>query len=81
MIQGSNTKFHFTDNLGAWRHNTEMPKEAHITASPETKSNVGAFEGVTPLLRVADLAASVAYYVRSLGFNLNWKCPLRHCRR
>jgi len=29
--------------------------------------------GVTPILRVADLDASVAYYVERLGFGLQWR--------
>src|SRR4051812_35701479 len=29
--------------------------------------------GVTPILRVADLDASVAYYVDRLGFTLQWR--------
>jgi catechol 2,3-dioxygenase-like lactoylglutathione lyase family enzyme len=33
------------------------------------------FEGVTPILRVKDLAASVAYYVGVLGFKLDWQDP------
>ena len=30
------------------------------------------FEGATPILRVADFDASVAYYVDALGFQLDW---------
>jgi len=30
------------------------------------------FEGATPILRVADFDASVAYYVNALGFHLDW---------
>ena len=30
------------------------------------------FEGATPILRVADFDASVAYYVNALGFSLAW---------
>ncbi|HTR03994.1 MAG TPA: glyoxalase superfamily protein [Thermoanaerobaculia bacterium] len=33
------------------------------------------FEGVTPILRVRDLAASVAHYVGVLGFRLDWEGP------
>ena len=29
--------------------------------------------GVTPILRVADLDASIAYYVERLGFTLQWR--------
>jgi len=31
------------------------------------------FGRVTPILRVADLAASVDYYTHALGFTLNWR--------
>ena len=31
------------------------------------------FEGVTPILRVADLAASIEYYVGVLGFKAKWQ--------
>jgi catechol 2,3-dioxygenase-like lactoylglutathione lyase family enzyme len=30
------------------------------------------FEGVTPIFRVQDLAASLDYYVNVLGFNVDW---------
>lgn len=33
------------------------------------------FEGVTPILRVKDLAASIEYYVGVLGFKLDWQGP------
>jgi catechol 2,3-dioxygenase-like lactoylglutathione lyase family enzyme len=33
------------------------------------------FEGVNPILRVADVKASVDYYVRVLGFKLDWDGP------
>ena len=31
--------------------------------------------GVTPILRVADLDASIAYYVERMGFRLLWRTP------
>jgi catechol 2,3-dioxygenase-like lactoylglutathione lyase family enzyme len=31
------------------------------------------FEGVTPILRAGNLATSIDYYVRVLGFKLNWQ--------
>jgi len=34
-----------------------------------------AFEGVTPILRVRDLAASLEYYVQKLGFKIDWQGP------
>ena len=38
-----------------------------------TKSAAVAFHGVTPVLRVKDLEASLNYYVRVLGFKINWR--------
>jgi catechol 2,3-dioxygenase-like lactoylglutathione lyase family enzyme len=38
-----------------------------------TVSQSVAFEGVTPILRVADFEASVAYYTDVLGFRLQWR--------
>ena len=34
-----------------------------------------AFENVSPILRVESLAASIDYYVRVLGFKLDWESP------
>ncbi len=33
------------------------------------------FEGVSPILRVANLAASLTYYVDVLGFAIDWHYP------
>ena len=33
------------------------------------------FEGVSPILRVANLAASLTYYVDVLGFKIDWHDP------
>ena len=33
------------------------------------------FGGVTPILRVSDLAASLDYYVHKLGFKVDWHGP------
>jgi len=33
------------------------------------------FGGVTPVLRVRDLAVSIDYYTRVLGFKINWGYP------
>ncbi len=38
-------------------------------------SNVVTFEGVTPILRVQNLSASIEYYVQTLGFKLDWQAP------
>lgn len=35
------------------------------------------FHPAAPILRVADLTASLDYYVRVLGFQLDWKEPAR----
>ena len=34
-----------------------------------------AFYGTNPVFRVADLEASLAYYVDKLGFHINWQYP------
>jgi catechol 2,3-dioxygenase-like lactoylglutathione lyase family enzyme len=34
------------------------------------------FEGCSPIFRVQDIAASVDYYVRALGFKLEWQDPV-----
>jgi hypothetical protein len=40
----------------------------------ETTNSVPvAFYGVTPVLRVNDLEASLNYYVRMLGFKMDWR--------
>jgi catechol 2,3-dioxygenase-like lactoylglutathione lyase family enzyme len=39
------------------------------------KGNVVGFEGVTPILRVGNLRASVEYYVSKLGFKQDWEGP------
>jgi catechol 2,3-dioxygenase-like lactoylglutathione lyase family enzyme len=43
--------------------------------SPEVSPAVIAFEGVTPILRVRDIPASIDYYVRALGFRVDWQSP------
>lgn len=45
-----------------------------MSASPAPELRVG-FEGVTPILRVTDLPAGIAYYVQKLGFKLDWEYP------
>ena len=42
----------------------------------EPGRNVTYFEGVSPILPVADLKESVRYYVRVLGFKLDWEAPV-----
>jgi catechol 2,3-dioxygenase-like lactoylglutathione lyase family enzyme len=37
------------------------------------KTDAIMFEGVTPVLRVKDLSASIDYYVHVLGFKVNWQ--------
>jgi uncharacterized glyoxalase superfamily protein PhnB len=40
------------------------------------RASAVAFEGVTPILRVRNLAASVEYYVQRLGFKIDWQAPI-----
>ena len=42
----------------------------------EPGKNVTYFEGASPILPVADLKESIKYYVRVLGFKLNWETPV-----
>jgi catechol 2,3-dioxygenase-like lactoylglutathione lyase family enzyme len=37
--------------------------------------NAVSFEGVTPILRVHSVSASLDYYVHKLGFKLDWQAP------
>ncbi len=41
----------------------------------ESKAAATAFECVTPILRVRSLSASTEYYVRVLGFKVDWQEP------
>ncbi len=38
-------------------------------------SNAIIFEGVSPILRVQNLSASIDYYVHKLGFKIDWQGP------
>src|SRR5260370_38088337 len=44
-------------------------------AGEARKTDAVGFEGVTPILRVGSLAASVEYYVKVLGFKVDWQDP------
>jgi catechol 2,3-dioxygenase-like lactoylglutathione lyase family enzyme len=46
-----------------------------MMASAKKRTTPFRFEGVTPILRVADTAASIHYYVTALGFDLDWQDP------
>ncbi|GAA0552667.1 catechol 2,3-dioxygenase-like lactoylglutathione lyase family enzyme [Rhizomicrobium palustre] len=35
-----------------------------------------AFESVSPVLRVAELSAAIAYYTEKLGFQVRWQSPV-----
>jgi catechol 2,3-dioxygenase-like lactoylglutathione lyase family enzyme len=48
---------------------------AETGAGEARKAGAIAFEGVTPILRVASLAASLEYYVKVLGFKVDWQDP------
>jgi hypothetical protein len=39
------------------------------------KSEAVSFEGVCPILPVQDLPASIDYYLRMLGFAIDWQGP------
>ena len=43
--------------------------------TPGAISNAVGFEGVTPILRVKSVSASIDYYVAKLGFKIDWKGP------
>ena len=43
--------------------------------TPYQSPAVIGFEGMTPILRVRDLAASLEYYVQKLGFKIDWQGP------
>src|SRR5437879_7613793 len=44
-------------------------------AGEARKASTIEFEGVTPILRVGSLAASLEYYVKVLGFKVDWQNP------
>jgi catechol 2,3-dioxygenase-like lactoylglutathione lyase family enzyme len=43
--------------------------------SEKAEENCGGFGGVTAIFRVQSLAASIDYYVRRLGFKVDWQTP------
>jgi predicted lactoylglutathione lyase len=46
-----------------------------MSASNAAETAATGFEGVTPILPVRSLAASIDHYVRVLGFNIDWQNP------
>jgi hypothetical protein len=48
---------------------------AETGAGEARKTGAVEFEGVTPILRVGSLAASLEYYVKVLGFKVDWQDP------
>jgi catechol 2,3-dioxygenase-like lactoylglutathione lyase family enzyme len=46
-----------------------------MSATEQVSPTTTYFENVSPILRVADVEASVKYYVEVLGFKLNWQVP------
>src|SRR5713226_8710132 len=48
---------------------------AQTGAGEARKADTPEFEGVTPILRVGSLAASLEYYVKVLGFKADWQDP------
>lgn len=43
---------------------------------PSETPNPAGFEGVTPILRVTKLSASLDYYTAKLGFKIDWQSPI-----
>jgi catechol 2,3-dioxygenase-like lactoylglutathione lyase family enzyme len=48
---------------------------AEVRVGEARKAETIDFEGVTPILRVGSLAASLEYYVKVLGFKVDWQDP------
>jgi catechol 2,3-dioxygenase-like lactoylglutathione lyase family enzyme len=46
-----------------------------MSSTELAKSEAVSFEGVCPILPVQDLPASIDYYVRTLGFAIDWQGP------
>jgi predicted enzyme related to lactoylglutathione lyase len=46
-----------------------------MSSTESAKSEAVSFEGVCPILPVRDLPASIDYYVRMLGFAIDWQGP------
>ncbi len=46
-----------------------------MSETGSSKEAATEFEGVTPILRVRSLPASIDYYVKVLGFKLDWHQP------
>jgi catechol 2,3-dioxygenase-like lactoylglutathione lyase family enzyme len=46
-----------------------------MSAAEQVSPTTTHFEGVSPILRVADVEASIKYYVEVLGFKVNWHVP------
>ena len=44
-------------------------------AGEARKASAIEFEGVTPILRVGSLVASIEHYVKVLGFKVDWQNP------
>ena len=46
-----------------------------MSAAEQVSPTTTYFENVSPILRVADVEASIKYYVEVLGFKVNWQVP------
>ena len=46
-----------------------------MSGTETSKAGANAFEGITPILRVRSLPASIDYYVKVLGFKIDWHEP------
>jgi catechol 2,3-dioxygenase-like lactoylglutathione lyase family enzyme len=52
-----------------------QPEDSMMSGTETPKAARTVFEGVTPILRVRSLAAGIDYYVRVLGFKVDWQAP------
>jgi catechol 2,3-dioxygenase-like lactoylglutathione lyase family enzyme len=50
-------------------------KESNMAETGSSRSAETVFEGVNPILRVRSLPPSIDYYVKVLGFELDWQSP------
>ncbi|UCD23723.1 MAG: VOC family protein [Gemmatimonadota bacterium] len=55
------------------RPSPDHPKRATVSQADRDGRASTHFETVCPIFRVQDLAASIDYYVRTLGFSLDWQ--------
>lgn len=52
-----------------------MTDDGSMTEASKSPAAAVAFEGITPILNVANLEVSVDYYLAKLGFKIDWQDP------